>query len=141
MSFHIHFSGTSSVAVAWSGTFDELIGGHILDFFEKNIPMNASGLAPYPDFFAVGLILILSGNSRPRFPLLCFHTPFFTVCRVQHCAFIATFPTKACWRSASRSQRQSTRSSPRSISWCCCLWPSLDSSRATSPTGISAKRS
>uniref|UniRef100_H3CUC2 Cationic amino acid transporter C-terminal domain-containing protein n=1 Tax=Tetraodon nigroviridis TaxID=99883 RepID=H3CUC2_TETNG len=53
--------GTSSVAVAWSGTFDELIGGHILDYFKNNIPINVSGLAPYPDFFAVGLILILSG--------------------------------------------------------------------------------
>lgn len=49
--------------MAWSGTFDELIGGHILDFFQENISMNADGLAPYPDFFAVGLILILSGNS------------------------------------------------------------------------------
>lgn len=77
------------MAVAWSGTFDELIGGHILDFFEKNIPMNASGLAPYPDFFAVGLILILSGKSRPRFPLPCFHAlyvyslPCQTLCT--HC--------------------------------------------------------
>ncbi|XP_029703628.1 cationic amino acid transporter 2-like [Takifugu rubripes] len=53
--------GTSSVAVAWSGTFDELIGGHILDFFKENIPIYADGLAPYPDFFAVCLILILSG--------------------------------------------------------------------------------
>lgn len=71
------------MAVAWSGTFDELIGGHILDFFQENISMNADGLAPYPDFFAVGLILILSGNSTPCFPLL-----WFTACSVKRRAFI-----------------------------------------------------
>lgn len=63
------FSGTSSVAVAWSGTFDELIGGHILNFFKENTPMSTEGLAPYPDFFAVGLILILSGSIAQRLPL------------------------------------------------------------------------
>lgn len=68
------------MAVAWSGTFDELIGGHILDFFQKHLPINASGLAPYPDFFAVGLILILSGNSTPRFPLPRFYGLLFTSC-------------------------------------------------------------
>lgn len=94
MSFHIHFSGTSSVAVAWSGTFDDLIGGHILDFFQANIPMNVSGLAPYPDFFAVGLILILSGNTKPCFPLPCFHRLLFTVCRVKGCVFIVAFSHK-----------------------------------------------
>lgn len=69
----INFSGTSSVAVAWSGTFDDLIGGHILDFFKKHIPINANGLAPYPDFFAVGLILILSGSVARRFSLARFY--------------------------------------------------------------------
>lgn len=84
MSFCIDLSGTSSVAVAWSGTFDELIGGHILDYFKNNIPINVSGLAPYPDFFAVGLILILSGNSRhiSLCPLLW--GLLSTVCSVKH---------------------------------------------------------
>lgn len=85
-------SGTSSVAVAWSGTFDELIGGHILDFFKKNISINAEGLAPYPDFFAVGLILILSGNGahpRPPYhpPSPCFyglHLQCLSHCRFSH---------------------------------------------------------
>uniref|UniRef100_A0A3B3X6G0 Cationic amino acid transporter C-terminal domain-containing protein n=1 Tax=Poecilia mexicana TaxID=48701 RepID=A0A3B3X6G0_9TELE len=53
--------GTSSVALAWSGTFDDLIGGVISRYFEKNAAMGLPGLAPYPDVFAAGLILLLSG--------------------------------------------------------------------------------
>ncbi|XP_069027056.1 cationic amino acid transporter 2-like [Embiotoca jacksoni] len=53
--------GTSSVALAWSGTFDDLIGGVISKYFEENAAMGLSGLAPYPDVFAATLILLLSG--------------------------------------------------------------------------------
>ncbi|XP_035525857.1 cationic amino acid transporter 2-like [Morone saxatilis] len=53
--------GTSSVALAWSGTFDDLIGGHISKYFEENAAMGLPGLAPYPDVFAAVLILLLSG--------------------------------------------------------------------------------
>lgn len=56
-------AGTSSVALAWSGTFDDLIGGVISKYLEENAAIGLPGLAPYPDVFAAVLILLLSGKK------------------------------------------------------------------------------
>ncbi|XP_066523802.1 cationic amino acid transporter 2-like [Hoplias malabaricus] len=53
--------GASSVARAWSGTFDDLIGNVMANYFSKHAAMGLPGLAPYPDFFAAALIMLLTG--------------------------------------------------------------------------------
>ncbi|XP_012589362.1 PREDICTED: cationic amino acid transporter 3 isoform X2 [Condylura cristata] len=54
--------GTASVARAWSSAFDNLIGNHISQALQGSISLHVPQvLAEYPDFFALGLVLLLTG--------------------------------------------------------------------------------
>lgn len=57
-------AGTASVARAWSSAFDSLTGNHISQVlrgaFSLHVPYS---LAKYPDFFALGLVLLLTGET------------------------------------------------------------------------------
>ncbi|XP_029927240.1 cationic amino acid transporter 2-like [Myripristis murdjan] len=51
----------SSIAKAWSGTFDDLIHNVMAATLRKSTAMDSPGLALYPDFFAAALIMLLAG--------------------------------------------------------------------------------
>ncbi|XP_072292434.1 cationic amino acid transporter 2-like [Eucyclogobius newberryi] len=53
--------GASSVAKAWTGTFDDLIDNVIGRTLERFTPMDSPGLGPYPDFFSATLVMLLAG--------------------------------------------------------------------------------
>ncbi|XP_055451601.1 cationic amino acid transporter 3-like [Psammomys obesus] len=54
--------GAASVARAWSAAFDGLIGSHISHALQTTFPMHLpTVLAKYPDFFALGLVMVLTG--------------------------------------------------------------------------------
>ncbi|KAB0348227.1 hypothetical protein FD754_013084 [Muntiacus muntjak] len=52
----------ASVARAWSYIFDNLIGNHISQVLQESFSLNMPYfLARYPDFFALGLVLLVTG--------------------------------------------------------------------------------
>ena len=57
-------AGTASVSRAWSSAFDTLIGGHISQALQGTFSLHVPHfLAKYPDFFALGLVLLLTGKT------------------------------------------------------------------------------
>ncbi|XP_044100578.1 LOW QUALITY PROTEIN: cationic amino acid transporter 3-like [Neovison vison] len=58
--------GTASVARAWSSASDNLIGNHISQTLQGSFSLHVPHvLAEYPDFFALGLVLLLTGLLAP----------------------------------------------------------------------------
>ncbi|XP_017918521.1 PREDICTED: cationic amino acid transporter 3-like [Capra hircus] len=54
--------GTACVSRAWSAAFDSLIGNHISQAFQGTFSLNVPYFqATYADFFALGLVLLLTG--------------------------------------------------------------------------------
>ncbi|KAG5201140.1 hypothetical protein JEQ12_005674 [Ovis aries] len=54
--------GTACVSRAWSTAFDSLIGNHISQAFQGTLSLNVPYFqATYADFFALGLVLLLTG--------------------------------------------------------------------------------
>ena len=57
-------AATASVARAWSYIFDNLIGNHISQVLQESFSLNMPYfLARYPDFFALGLVLLVTGET------------------------------------------------------------------------------
>lgn len=53
------------MARAWSLAFDNLIGNRISQTLQGSISLNFPYvLADYPDFFALGLVLLLTGEGH-----------------------------------------------------------------------------
>lgn len=56
-------AGTASVSRAWSSALDSLIGDHISQALQRTFPLHLPHfLAKYPDFFALGLVLLFTGK-------------------------------------------------------------------------------
>ena len=54
------FSGTASVARAYSGYLDSLVNNTMQKAFRTALPINIDYISPYPDFFAFGITLLLT---------------------------------------------------------------------------------
>lgn len=54
------------MARAWSSTIDSMTGNLISRVLQGTFPMHVPHLAKYPDFFSLGLVLLLTGEAGVR---------------------------------------------------------------------------
>ena len=60
-------AAVASVARAWSHTFDSLIGNHMSQALRGIFPLHMpSFLAKYPDFLALGVVLVMMGEMGSK---------------------------------------------------------------------------
>ena len=55
-------AAVSSLARALSGYVDYMTGFAIRSFFQRCMPLSVPGFSAYPDFFAVGLVAVVTGK-------------------------------------------------------------------------------
>ena len=53
--------GVSSGASALSKYIDALCNNQIHNWFNKTMPMNVTGIAPYPDFLSFAFVMMITG--------------------------------------------------------------------------------
>jgi len=61
------FVGTASVARGYSGYVDSLLNDTIKHHLHHWMPIDVSWISDYPDFFAFGLTLLLTGSPNSSF--------------------------------------------------------------------------
>ncbi|XP_053082295.1 cationic amino acid transporter 3-like isoform X1 [Acinonyx jubatus] len=84
-----YVTGAASVARAWSLAFDNLIGNQISQTLHESIPLNIPHVfAEYPDFFAMGLMLLFTGLLAVRASEFVLVTTVFTVVNVLVLGFV-----------------------------------------------------
>lgn len=62
--------GSAGVARAFSNYLDSLINNRIQNFFQEHMPINVPDLSPYPDLFAFGFALLITGICDRRYKLV-----------------------------------------------------------------------
>ncbi|XP_032276732.1 cationic amino acid transporter 3-like [Phoca vitulina] len=84
-----YVTGTASMARAWSLAFDNLIGNQISRTLHENISLYVPYvLTEYPDFFAVGLVVLLTGLLALRASEFVPLTTVFTVVNLLVLGFV-----------------------------------------------------
>uniref|UniRef100_A0A4W2E517 Cationic amino acid transporter C-terminal domain-containing protein n=1 Tax=Bos indicus x Bos taurus TaxID=30522 RepID=A0A4W2E517_BOBOX len=79
----------ASVARTWSYIFDNLIGNHISQVLQESFSLNMPYfLARYPDFFALGLVLLVTGLQVLGVRELTLVNKVFTVINILVLSFI-----------------------------------------------------